>query len=311
MAITNANATAIAANRAMGDFLSTISHEIRTPLNAVIGMTDLLLDSDLDDGQQELVQTLQTSGELLLQLINDILDLSKIEARKMLIRAEPYSLRKLVNECAAMMESCVIAKGLQFKASVDPQVPDRLVGDGLRLRQIILNLLSNAIKFTQEGEVSLGLLSCTTSSGDEELEIIVEDTGKGISPDFLPCIFEDFMQDTGSVFPSQGTGLGLSICRNLCQLMGGGHQRQQHPWPRESLSGDAAAQARRRTTHRTSASHPAGRRGQRHQTVADSGSRRQPYQPTPAGTDAGQAEPQGGVRGRWPASGGAGGPRRH
>jgi signal transduction histidine kinase/ActR/RegA family two-component response regulator len=214
---------ALAATGAMSDFLSTISHEIRTPLNAVIGMTDLLLDTPLSVAQQELVQTIHGSGELLLRLINDILDLSKIEAKKMPIKQDSFSLRTVALDCCRMLDPAARSKGLQLECNFVGDPPDGLIGDSLRVRQIILNLINNAIKFTAEGYVRLSLDCHTLSPSRIELEIVVEDSGEGISPEFISRIFQDFTQDLRHDHSSQvhGTGLGLAICDRLCRLMGG------------------------------------------------------------------------------------------
>lgn len=219
---------ALAATGAMGQFLSTISHEIRTPLNAVIGMSDLLLDTNLDTKQQELVHTINSSAELLLRLINDILDLSKIEAKKMKISSEAFSLRSLVLDCCRMMDAAVRAKHLELNWSFSGDPPDALIGDGLRIRQILLNLLNNAVKFTSQGSVDvvIGWLPLTAST--IELSLTVKDTGIGVSEDFLSKIFQDFTQEHNQALAShqQGTGLGLAICDRLCRLMGGSIEAQ-------------------------------------------------------------------------------------
>lgn len=214
---------ALAATGAMSDFLSTISHEIRTPLNAVIGMTDLLRDTALSAAQEELVQTIHGSGELLLRLINDILDLSKIEAKKMSIKQDSFSLRSLALDCCRMLDPAARSKGLQLECNFVGDPPDGLIGDSLRVRQIILNLINNAIKFTPEGHVKLTLGHHALSASRIELEIVVEDSGEGISPEFISRIFQDFTQDLRHDHSSQihGTGLGLAICDRLCRLMGG------------------------------------------------------------------------------------------
>ena len=219
---------ALAANGAMGQFLSTISHEIRTPLNAVIGMSDLLLDTRLNGQQEELVQTIHSSAELLLRLINDILDLSKIEARKMKISSEAFSLRSLILDCCRMMDAAVRAKHLELRYSFCDDPPDALIGDGLRIRQIVLNLLNNAIKFTSHGSVDVRIGWRPLTSATIELDLTVEDTGTGISEDFLSIIFQDFTQEQNQAHASHhhGTGLGLAICERLCRLMGGSVEAQ-------------------------------------------------------------------------------------
>ncbi|MDM7936084.1 MAG: ATP-binding protein [Cyanobium sp. CZS 48M] len=214
---------ALAATGAMGQFLSTISHEIRTPLNAVIGMSDLLLDTSLDGQQKELVHTINSSAELLLRLINDILDLSKIEAKKMKISSEAFSLRSLVLDCCRMMDAAVRAKRLELRCSFSDDPPDALIGDGLRIRQIVLNLLNNAIKFTSHGSVGVKIGWRPLTPSTIELDLVVDDTGTGISEDFLSKIFQDFTQEHNQAHASHhhGTGLGLAICDRLCRLMGG------------------------------------------------------------------------------------------
>ncbi len=214
---------ALAAKGAMGQFLSTISHEIRTPLNAVIGMSDLLLDTSLDLKQQELVQTINSSAELLLRLINDILDLSKIEATKLTINSEAFSLRSLVLDCCRMMDAALRAKRLELRCSFCDDPPDGFIGDGLRIRQILLNLLNNAIKFTNQGSIDVKIGWRPLAPDSIEMDLTVEDTGTGISEDFLSNIFQDFTQEHNHAHAShhQGTGLGLAICDRLCRLMGG------------------------------------------------------------------------------------------
>ncbi len=215
---------AIAATGEMSDFLSTISHEIRTPLNAVIGMTEILIDSNLTPQQQELAVTIHNSGELLLRLVNDILDLSKIEAKKLAIRSESFSIRAVLEETARIMEASIKAKGLSFQMQIAEDLPDDLHGDSLRLRQILLNLMNNAIKFTDQGFVHVDVTWKPDSQHRMCLILMVSDSGHGVSPEFLPRLFRSFSQEKGLPHHSnqtQGTGLGLAICDRLCQLMGG------------------------------------------------------------------------------------------
>ncbi len=220
---------AIAATGEMSDFLSTISHEIRTPLNAVIGMTEILIDSDLTPQQQELAVTIHSSGELLLRLVNDILDLSKMEAKKLAIRSESFSIRAILEETARILDASIKAKGLSFQMQIADDLPDDLHGDSLRLRQILLNLMNNAIKFTDEGFVQVDVTWNPDSQHRICLMLVVSDSGRGVSPEFLPRLFRSFSQEKGLPHDSnqsQGTGLGLAICDRLCQLLGGSIQAE-------------------------------------------------------------------------------------
>ncbi|MEO1135228.1 MAG: ATP-binding protein [Pseudomonadota bacterium] len=204
------------------DFLATMSHELRTPLNGVIGLTDALMNADLPEHERKLTQTIRQSGESLLLILNDLLDLSKIEAGKLSIEARPTELRDLVRFVTDNWRETASAKGLSLHASVADDVPARVMIDDLRLRQVLQNLLSNAVKFTDAGQVILSLKTEDRPGGDMALVFRVRDTGRGVPKEQQTQIFEPFEQgERGTTRRYGGTGLGLPISRKLTNLMGG------------------------------------------------------------------------------------------
>jgi signal transduction histidine kinase/ActR/RegA family two-component response regulator len=216
-----AQRSAEAANSSKTAFLANMSHEIRTPMNGILGYADLALRSDSVEEQKECLETIRSSGDALLSILNDVLDLSKIESGKFAILSEPFSLRGLLRDAGKVFDFRFREKGLRFELSVSDSLPDLLMGDALRLRQILLNLLGNAVKFTEEGAIGLAATG-EEAGGKIYLRLTVSDSGIGIPPEKQEMIFKAFQQADDSTSKKYGgTGLGLSICAKLVELMGG------------------------------------------------------------------------------------------
>ena len=221
--LARARDAALASARTKGQFLANVSHEVRTPLNGILGLLQLINPSELPEPQSEYLREVHKSGRTLLAIVNDLLDLSKIEAGEMRLESVPFDLGSMTEEIAMNYASAAAAKGIELLTEVDPDVPSEVCGDPLRLRQVLSNLLSNAVKFTSEGEVRICIRVLGRDESHVELELRVSDTGVGVSEEQAETIFRPFSQaDASTTREYGGTGLGLPICTQLVELMGGG-----------------------------------------------------------------------------------------
>jgi signal transduction histidine kinase/CheY-like chemotaxis protein len=211
-----------AANRAKSAFLANMSHEIRTPMNGVVGMAELLCDTPLSEEQRLYAETIRSSGEALLSIINDVLDFSKIEAEKLTLHPEAFDLERCIHEVLILLQAGARGRSIDLLMDYDLFLPTRFVADPGRMRQILTNLIGNAVKFTQAGHVVIRVTGIEHEGNTHQLHITIEDTGIGIAPDQLDHIFGEFSQvESESNRKFEGTGLGLAITRRLIELMGG------------------------------------------------------------------------------------------
>jgi PAS domain S-box-containing protein len=208
--------------RSKQQFLSNMSHEIRTPMNAIIGFTKVVLKTDLNEKQREYINAIKSSGDQLIVLINDILDLAKVDAGKMTFEEKPFKLRSSIVNMVQLFKAKLQEKNLKFKEDFDESIPDVLIGDAVRLHQVIINLIGNAIKFTHKRQIALGVHMTEQKQQDVTIEFTVSDTGIGIAEDKLDKIFDNFQQATSETTRLYGgTGLGLSIVKQLVEAQGG------------------------------------------------------------------------------------------
>ena len=220
--VVEARDRAVEMARLKSEFLANMSHEIRTPMNGVLGMAELLLGTDLGQDQKDYVQTIVSSGESLLGILNDILDLSKVDAGHMKLESSPVEICSIVEEVAGLLAATAHAKGIELLVEVPRQSPGMVLGDAVRLRQVVTNLMGNAVKFTEEGEVVAGVEILKESTETVCLRFFVRDTGPGIPKEQQEVIFDPFRQGDGSMTRQHGgTGLGLSVSKRFVELMGG------------------------------------------------------------------------------------------
>jgi signal transduction histidine kinase/ActR/RegA family two-component response regulator len=221
VALTIAKDTAEEANVMKSQFLANMSHEIRTPLNGVLGMAQVMALNPLTQAQKERLEVIQKSGALLLSVLNDLLDLSKIEAGRVELEQTPFDIAEIASGACSTFTSIANSNGVSFSLVIAPEAEGRWRGDSVRVRQILYNLISNALKFTSEGQVQVRV-DAAGSAVEKRLSISVADTGIGIAPEVLPKLFEKFVQaDNTMTRRFGGTGLGLTICRHMAELMGG------------------------------------------------------------------------------------------